>query len=509
MTHPTNRRRRKPKEQKQENITKAASSNNVEYNVPVDTNLNPNVNRMRLGAYSLPSLATINGRIEEEAKRELRFPQCTKIYKQMSYDSDISSAVSLVEAIISKASFKVDCPKDAPKEEKDRAEKLNYNLLVMDRPFSEYISEFLSYLIYGFHVSEKIYAHLETPVGNFIGWKDFRTISQDTIDEWIFKRSDGSLAGLEQDLSNLPSQTSYNLNGKTSVQIPRKKFMLFRYNTKRNSPEGQSPLRGCYIEWKYKGLIEEFETIFCTKGLGGILNLGIDARYLSEAAEDPSGPKAAVINKMMEGAANFHNGDQPFVITPLAYEGNNPLFTTEILETKPPETDDIIKRHSHRILQTFFSDILQLGANGGGSFALAENKAPLLMAGINHHLNIILRVLNHDLIRQTYELNKWDFDARTACRLVVDAVDEIDIDTLSKAIQRIFSVKAIEPAEDVEDRIRELVFNLPKRSEADTNVRVVDGVRSRAGDGMKSGMPNGTGDAVSESDTSISNSENA
>lgn len=507
MAHPTNRNRRKPKQQKEQKVEKASISN--EYNVFVDTNLNPATDRMRLGPYSLPSLATVNGRIEEEAKRELRFPQSTRIYKQMSYDSDISSAISLIEAIISRAQIKIECPRKAPKEEKERAEKLNYNLLVMDRPFSEYVSEFLSYLVYGFHTSEKIYTNLDTPVGNFIGWRDFRTISQDTIEEWIFKDSTGELAGLTQDFSRIPNQTLITNKGETIVQVPRKKFLLFRYNTKRNSPEGQSPLRGCYIEWKYKGLIEEFETIFCTKGLGGVLNLGIDAAYLSKAAADPSGPEAAAVQQMIEGAANFHNGDQAFVITPLAYDGSSPLFKTEILETNPPETDAIIKRHSHRILQTFFSDILQLGANGGGSFALAENKAPLLMAGINHHLNIITRVLNHDLIRQTYELNKWDYDARTACRFVVEAVDEVDIDTLSKAVQRLFAVNAMEHTQDIEDNLRETVFGLPPIGETDTAIRNTGTMQTRSGDGMKEGMPNGTGSSVSTQDTSISNTENA
>lgn len=504
MAHPANRGRRKPKE---EELQKATDSG--KYNVPVDTNLNPQTNRMRLGAYSLPSLQTVQGQIYEEARKELRFPQASKIYKQMSYDANVASAVSLIEAMISRAEWRIECPKDAPEEEKKRAEMLNYNLLITERPFHEYIGEMLSYLIYGFHTPEKIYAKLETPVGNFIGLQDLITISQDTVHEWIFDRNTGKLAGLEQDLSQLPTSSLMPFSGKSKVEIPRKKFMLFRNNPKRNNPEGKSPLDSCYLEWKYLSLVSEFETIYATKGLGGILDLGIDVSFLAKAAADTTSDEALVVEQMKLQAANFHNGDEAFVITPLAYnEKGNPLFHTKILETTPPDTNDIIKRHEHRILMCFFADILQLGSNGGGSFALAENKSPLLMTGITYHLNNITRTLNHDLIPQLYEMNGWEFDARTACRFINDEIDEISIDEFSKAIQRILSTSAIQHTSDVEDVIRDRVFDLPPLKESGAEIRQTE-MQSKAGDGMESGMPNGTGDASEGGDDSVSNGENA
>ena len=502
MGHSTDRGKRKPQKQ---TVEKAQNTNN--YNVPVTTNLDPNVKRMRLGATSLPSLKTMQGQIQEEARTELRFPRSAAVYKQMSLDASIASSLSLIEAIISKAEWKVTVPKDAPQAEKDRAEKLNYNLLVMDRPFNEYISEMLSYLTYGFHAPEKLYKRMDTPVGKFVGWKDFRTISQDTIREWIFEKSTGDLAGLKQDLALLANTNLISAKEEGSVEVPRKKFMLIRNNPKRDNPEGQSPLRGAYVTWKYLQLVEEFETIYATKGLGGVLDLGIDVGFLSKAAADPAGTEAAVLNEMRRGAANFHNGEQAYIETPLAYnDTGKPLFHTKILETTPPNTDEIVKRHTQKILQQFFTDILQLGANGSGSFALSDNKNTLVQQGITQHLNTIKRTLNHDLIRQTYELNSWEYDARTACRFEWDDFDDGDLDVLSKSIQRIFSVNALDRTTDVEDWVRGTFMDLPPKGEANTEVREVDDGQSRAGEGLGT---SGTGNSQDSEDTSISNTENS
>lgn len=485
------------------------SLNSQKYNVTVDTNLDPSLTRMKLGAYSLPSLKSFNGQIQEEARKELRFPNASKVYKQMSLNADIASALNLMEAMVSRAKWRGVAPKFAPEVDKERAEKVDYNIRIMDRPFEEYISEILSMLVYGFHAPEKIYAKLDTPVGNFIGIKDLRTISQDTIDKWVFDET-GYLAGLKQDISSINNSYSIaasvnSTTGNTS-EIPRKKFILFRNNPKRDDPQGSSALRGAYVTWKYLELIQEFETIYTTKGLGGVLDLGIDVGFLSKAAADPSGPEASVLNQMRLGAANFHNGEQAYTETPLAYnEQGKPLFHTKILETTPPNTDEIIKRHSHRLLQCFFADILQLGANGGGSFALSDNKTTLVKIGIEHILNNIKRTLNHDLIPQIYKLNGWEYDARNACYLTYDDYDDGDIDILSKAVQRVMTSGAVQFTDDIEDVLRDRIFDLPALAEANTKIRENVNVTSAAGKGNGT---SGTGAADTSMDSTTDNMEN-
>ena len=303
-----------------EGIEKQANTQNKNLNVVTSANLDPNTQRMRMGSYSLPSLANLQGRILEESRSELRFPQSSFLYKQMLLDAAVASPLNFIIAVISRNSGKFTVPDDSSPEEIRRCEMLNYNMLVMERPWEEYIVEFLSYLAYGFSTPEKIYErNLETPMGTFTGWKDFRMVSQDTVSKWIFNRSTGILKGLQQNINLIPNNFVGEVPNGKKVDIPRKKFMLFRNNPQRNNPEGVSPLKCVYKSWKMKGLIEEYQTIGVSKDLGGVVELGVDVGYLAKAQNDPNSSEAQVLSAMKLSAANMHSGDQSYVITPIAY----------------------------------------------------------------------------------------------------------------------------------------------------------------------------------------------
>jgi len=481
-------------------------------NIRTTTNLNPATQRMRVGAYSAPSLSTVQGYILEEARTELRFPRSTAIYKTMLLDANIAAALNIIEVMISRVAWEVVVPKDASEEEQTRAEQLNYNMLTMERPWEEYIGETLSYLTYGFHTPEKLYEKfVGTPVGDFVGWKDFRTISQDTVSKWIFDKQSGTLAGLKQDTNRIPSDFRTTVG---TGEVPRKKFMLFRNAPKRDNPEGVSPLKSCYVSWKYRSLIEELETIGVSKDFGGTPLIGVDVAYLAKASADHTSPEASVVQELKTQAANLHVGEQSYGIIPIAYDDKGkPLFTFDLKGIegggKQYDSSEIVKRHDTKILMTFLADVLKLGSDQHGSFALAENKNSLLAMGIEHHLKNIQRTLNHDLIRQTYELNGWDFDPRKACRFEFGDLEDRDIDTLSKSLQRVAATNLLRPTEDIEDTIRCKFLDLPPLKESDTTLLPVVAMVSRSGDGMASGLNDGVGESSSEGDdNSISNKEN-
>jgi hypothetical protein len=300
-------------------------------NIPTNANLTPNDKRMPLGFTSLPSLSTLQGYIFEEARRELQFPNSINLFKQMSLDPNIASATSLIEMMVGKVEWKVEVPENSNEEEKRRRDKINYNLEVMDRPWQDYITEFLSYITYGFHLSEKVYGKVDTPDGEYVGIKDLPTISQDTVDKWIFNTETGKLEGVRQDLNRIITDLKmYNKN--TSYKdISKKKFMLFRHSVKRDNPEGNSPLKSCYVSWKHRNIIEEYETIGVTKDMGGTPVIGIDVAYLSKASQDSTSHEAIVVEELKRQAASLHAGDQTYVVKPIAYdEKGKELFSFDL-----------------------------------------------------------------------------------------------------------------------------------------------------------------------------------
>src|SRR5690606_28930843 len=256
------------------------------------------------------SLATLQGEIFEQAKKDLRFPYASKIYKQMLLDSSVATPYALIEIMLTRPEWSVIIPKDAPEVEKQRAKMLNYNLASMERPFTEYIQEMVSFLIYGHWEGEKIFSKISSFHGDFEGIKNFLTISQDTVSKWIFDIDTHSLVGLRQDLKQIVSETKAKLsNSKGYVDIPKIKFLHLRNSPKRNNPEGKSVLESCYLDWKYKSVIEEYQGIGVVRDMGGIPVFYIADSVIHKANADPSSSEYRLIEDLKKTGQALHAGD--------------------------------------------------------------------------------------------------------------------------------------------------------------------------------------------------------
>lgn len=480
-------------------------------NVPTDVDLSPSPSRMKLGAMSFPSLKIQSGEIYEEARRELRYPQCISIYQQMSLEPTISSALALLEILISRPEWEVKVKENAPQEEKDRAEFVNWCLSNMERPWEDYIIEFLGYLTYGHQPVEKIYKKIGK--GKYAGKlaiSDLRPISPTTISKWLFSLKTGHIVGLRQDLGKFSSDFSRGaiMQNKSATinDIPRNKFMLFRYNAKLDNPQGTSPLRSCYLSWKQKAIVEDYELIGLSRDLGGTPIIGVDVDFLAKAS-DPDSNEYTILQEMKMQAANLHAGDQNYIMKPIAYnDQGKELFSFELVGVqgggKQYDPDLIVKRKENNMLMAFLADVLKLGTESHGSFSLADAKTSLLVMGIEHHLKIIRNALNHDLIKQIYAVNGWEYKDGVSGKFEYSDVENRELDILSKYIQRCVSVGAIRQSKELEDFLLDTLGMDQKES---GEYELLDTIStSRAGE---SNGTSGTGaNAQSNSD---SNNDNA
>lgn len=210
-------------------------------------------------------LSAVNGRVYEELRVELTYPENITTYKKMAMDPIIKAANNVLDVMISRVPWTFEVPKDAPQESKDAASYLNWcmNNMAQGHTWRSTIEEIGSYRIYGYHVAEKVYEKVKT--GKYAGrykWKKLATRSQDTIDKWLFTDDGRTLTGLEQNLANNVFRPIKLTNTSTgTITIPRNKFLHFKYGSRRENPEGDSPLKGAYIPWKLKLIIEEYEVV--------------------------------------------------------------------------------------------------------------------------------------------------------------------------------------------------------------------------------------------------------
>lgn len=483
-----------------------------------DTDDKATIPRMRMGEMGATGLKVALKQIVEESKRELRWPNIISIYKNMAKDATIAAAINVTKMMIGRVEWRVTPPLNATPEQKKRAEFITQCMNDMEHTWADFIQDVTSSYVYGFSVHEKVYRKRLKAFGSkyndgLIGWKKLPIRSQDTITGWVFSDDGRDLLAVEQDLSGLNYNGRYNnlvsLNGSNKIQIPRKKFMLFRVNPERDNPEGNSPLKSVHVAWRYRTTIEEQEAIGIVRNMVGTPVIKIPPVYMSKDASDD---QRAIYDYYQNIVRNLERNEQSGLVLPQAFdpETKQPLFEFELLSVssgRQYDTSQIITRWDNKILTALFADFLKLGQDRVGSFALAGAKTNLMAMAIEARLKEIANVLNHDLIPQTFALNGWgDVDLP---KFEFTDLDEQDLNEFSQAVQRIFATNAIEMKADVYDKIREVVFKLPPLEE-NRKIKEEDlpgsvGMDSRSGDGMAAGTGNGTGKSAAKRDNGSAN----
>lgn len=470
--------------------------------------------RFKLGETGYLGLNIFSGVSNDEIKKELNFPGSIKTFKEMSYHSAVNSSLTLFDSIISKATWSFKPPKDATEEEKTQCKIVESMMQDMDHTWSEFIRDVLSMNIFGFSVHEKVYRKRYKSNGSMfndgvIGWKKLPIRSQETIQEFKFSADGNDIIGVTQNISGVTDVYNRYLNRVTTeITLPRSKFLLFRAGKHRGDPFGKSPLRDAYLAWRFLTTLEDLEAVGVSKDLNGLPILMLPPQYLSaDATPEQKAVKAYYENAMR----NLQMNQQSAMILPNAYdpESKKPLFSLELLSVDGKKAFDIskIKEYYKNLIYTsLFSDVLIMGQSATGSFALGTIKNSLSGSAAESMIKIICEVLNQDLIRQTYEINGWDVSRRGT--LDYDNLEDTDLETLSKYLQRTASVGLIEKDREVLNFVRSSMGVDPLSNELPPQSDLITPNTSRAGDGMKT-AGEGTSTEVSGEDSSSTNLENA
>lgn len=478
---------------------------------------------IRMSEIGTTGLEVIDSQVDEQIKKELQWPESSLVYKKMSNDPIVRSGISLIEMMIGKIDWEVEEPENATEDQIKKTNFIRQCMSDMDHSWEDFLTEVVSYITYGFSVHEKVFRKRSKDKGskyedNLIGWKKLAIRSQDTLYQWKWDKEGRELTGVYQDLGRVNNYSdrfgTFLLNTKDpkGILIPRKKFLLFRYDGKRGNPIGNSPLNACYQPFMFRSIIEEQEAIGISRDMAGMPVLGLHPKYMSE---DASPEDKAIYDYYKKVIANIQSNEQSGLIYPLMYnDAGKKIIEFELMGVqggKQYDTDKIIKRYDDKILTALFADILKLGQQTHGSFSLAGAKTNIIAMNIETRLKEITSVINDDLIPQTFALNGWDDTVFP--KITHSDIDEEDLDEFSKLIQRLGSSGYL-------PRTKNIVTQIVDRSGFTGSEEIEDmddekfeesfpNSTSRAGDGMKEGMPSGTGGADGGGDSSTTNNENA
>jgi hypothetical protein len=477
--------------------------------------------RIKLSPDGFTGLRTSNGRILDEANQAFLYPNFHRTVSEIRHNPTVGAAMNVYRMMISRVNWKVEAPKGATKQETERARIVGTMMDDMQgQSWRSFIEEVIPYLEYGYGIHEKVLRRRLFRNGSkhndgLVGIKKLAPRNQDTIEKWLFSDDGADLVAIEQNIdkveNNYRFQNLKNENG--LINLDREKFLLFTASGNRGNPQGNSIYKNIYLAYKMLSMIQDQELIALSKDVQGIMKIEIHPKYL-----DPNAPPEdqAVAKAFQDIIDRYNRGEQRGLLVPNMYdENNNPFFKYDLMEAKGTAKYDleaIIKRLQSDILSALNVDILKLGADGTGSFSLAESKSSVLAIAIDYRLREIAEVLNNDLMRTIYEANGWACD--NLPKFVYEDIEDISLEAFSSAIQRIFATSAIEVDRPIMNRVRKVlgVPQLPDDQEVDKEKlpAAMTGQTSKSGEGMKSGTGDGTRkNAISGSgDSSVANKEN-
>ncbi len=393
------------------------------------------------------------GWIYEEFLSELQGRRGIEVYKEMAENDDVIGAILFAtEMLMRQCKWSIQNAGNT-QEDLAAAEFVRSCMNDMEETWSDFISEVLSFLTYGWSYHEIVYKRRMGNTQNpetrskhsdgLIGWRKLPIRSQDTLWEWKYDERD-NLIGLVQ---CAPPQYE-------QVFIPLEKALHFKTKSRKGNPEGRSILRNSYRNWYFKRRIQEIEGIGIERDLAGLPVLvapeGVDIwsdEYREELAKAENIVRS-VRRDEREGIV-LSNGWQ-FTLTST---GGRRQF----------DTNQIIERYDTRMAMTVLADFVLLGHQAVGSFALSSDKTELFSVALGAFLDLICETFNNQAIPRLININGKCFAGITDYPILVHGdIETQDLAQLGEFVSKMVGIGAITPDENMEDYLR-LAANLPER----------------------------------------------
>ncbi len=339
-----------------------------------------------------------HGSIYEEFLPTLTMPLCLKVYKEMSYnDPTVGAVLYMLEMLVRGVDWVVEAggKKRIDLEIRDHVDT---SLHDMSNTWHNTINEILGIFTYGWSWHEVIYKYRRGDSRNpkfrskhtdgRIGWRKIPVRSQDSWYEWHFDE-DGGVSAFSQ---QAPADNQIR-------KIPLVKSLLFRTSTARNNPEGKSLLRVAYRPWFFKKHIEEIEAIGIERELAGLPVMTPPEGVNIWNTKDERMVTLKLNSERI--VRNIRRDENDGIVKPFGWE----LALMSSAGSRQIDTNQVINRHDQRIAVTMLADIVMLGAEKVGSYALADVKKSLLASALEAQIKNIADTFNKYAIPKLVDLN--------------------------------------------------------------------------------------------------------
>lgn len=433
------------------------------------------------GELGATGLRQFGGYVREEWLRDLSGWRGVRMFREMRDNDPIIGAMFFAtEMLLRAVSFHVD-PVGKNPDDAEAADFVNSCVADMEQTWAEIISQVITFLQYGWQVSEIVYKRRQGQNANpqlnstyddgMIGWRKFAGRAQETLLHWEFNDSGDAIALVQL----LPT-------GGPLLRVPLSKCLHFRTRLLKNSPEGVSALRNAYTSYFYKKRLMAIEAIGLERDLTGMPIAWVPARLLNSSATADDKAQLEALKKM---ARDTVRNEQEGFVFPLVYDVNgNKLYDFTLLSTggrRQFDTSSIIDRYDHRIAATMLADFITLGGGGGdsrGSYAQSRNKTDMFSVALVGFLDLITGEFNRSAIPDLLRMN----NLKGKCVMQHGDIARRDLEVLADYAQKLTSSMLLTPDPVLEAHLREEGGLPPLEGETQTGLDT-----GAAGDARNSG----------------------
>lgn len=321
----------------------------------------------------------------------------------------------------------------------------------VETPWRDLIVDLLSCTTYGWSVSEVTYKLRRGKLGDpnqfdskfndgMVGWGKFTPISQVTRWSWIFNEEKTSPRYNEAVAIEQLSAPDWQRR-----HIPLNKCVHVTFKSYMGSPEGWSPLRAVYTTYRYSQKLQLILAQGADRDLSGYPVVYIPEEIiLGQASGDAA--YSEIYRQYVDLATKTRRDDAEGLVLPSSVYMDNdgkptsvPKYRFELLSSggsRQFDLTNVLGMLNNWILSTLSADIISLGHEGVGSFALADSKDDTMKRGIEALLNRIQDAVNSQMVRQLFELNP-NFDIKEMPKIVHDGLSEKDVNGIADYLIKI------------------------------------------------------------------------
>ena len=405
-----------------------------------------------------------SGMIDEE----LKGPRGMRVYREMRDNDPVVGAVLLaVETLIRGLDWRV-APASQEPLALGVADHVESCLQDLDVSWSDTVSSFLEFLPYGWSWHEVVYKYRRGQAvdpaqrskwdDGAIGWRKLPIRSQDSLNRWVFDEAGELEAMVQVPAPDFQERT-----------IPLARSLHFRVAAPKGSPEGRSVLRNAYRPWYFAKRLQEIEAIGIERELAGLPVLSIPSRILAKSASPEEQASLAAFRRLVR---EIRRDAQEGVIVPSDRDEHGHLkYELSLLASggrRQLDVSPVIERYDRRIALSVLADLILLGHEKVGSYALATSKTGLFSTVLWAFVQVIAQEFNRRAIPDLVRLNGWPEDLTPT--LEHGDIENVDLRELAEYISKLAGAgAALFPDTDLENVLRRHAA-LPERIDDDDDV---------------------------------------